>query len=46
MPFCSRRCYQIDLKRWLSEQYGLPDESMEVEPDWGENGGGQVEGSS
>ena len=24
MPFCSVRCQQIDLGRWLGEQYGLP----------------------
>jgi len=24
MPFCSRRCKQIDLGRWLNEDYGLP----------------------
>ncbi len=27
MPFCSDRCRQVDLGRWLSEQYGLPIES-------------------
>jgi endogenous inhibitor of DNA gyrase (YacG/DUF329 family) len=25
MPFCSPRCRQIDLGRWLNEEYGLPD---------------------
>ncbi|MDR1053597.1 MAG: DNA gyrase inhibitor YacG [Planctomycetaceae bacterium] len=24
MPFCSTRCKQIDTKRWLNEEYGLP----------------------
>jgi endogenous inhibitor of DNA gyrase (YacG/DUF329 family) len=24
MPFCSARCKQIDLGRWLKEDYGLP----------------------
>jgi len=24
MPFCSRRCKEIDLAHWLSEGYGLP----------------------
>lgn len=24
MPFCSRRCKLIDLKRWLNEEYGIP----------------------
>ncbi|MBC7338049.1 MAG: DNA gyrase inhibitor YacG, partial [Clostridia bacterium] len=22
MPFCSRRCKLIDLRRWLDEEYG------------------------
>jgi hypothetical protein len=24
MPFCSDRCRQIDLRRWLTESYALP----------------------
>ena len=24
MPFCSGRCKQIDLGRWLNEDYGIP----------------------
>ena len=24
MPFCSERCRQVDLNRWLNEEYGLP----------------------
>lgn len=24
MPFCSRRCQQIDLARWLGEEYRMP----------------------
>ncbi|MDR2171470.1 MAG: DNA gyrase inhibitor YacG [Planctomycetaceae bacterium] len=27
MPFCSTRCKQIDAKRWLNEEYGLPYET-------------------
>lgn len=27
IPFCSTRCQQIDLGRWLDEAYGLPVES-------------------
>jgi len=27
MPFCSQRCREIDLGRWLGEQYGIPLES-------------------
>jgi endogenous inhibitor of DNA gyrase (YacG/DUF329 family) len=32
LPFCSERCRQIDLGRWLDEKYGLPYESPE-QPD-------------
>jgi endogenous inhibitor of DNA gyrase (YacG/DUF329 family) len=32
MPFCSDRCKQIDLGRWLSERYSIPVE-REVDPD-------------
>ncbi len=28
MPFCSERCRQIDLGRWLSEAYVLPGEEQ------------------
>ena len=24
MPFCSARCQQIDLGRWLGERYSMP----------------------
>lgn len=24
MPFCSERCQQIDLARWLDERYSVP----------------------
>ncbi len=34
LPFCSPRCRQIDLGRWLDERYGytLPRHSDEDEP--------------
>jgi endogenous inhibitor of DNA gyrase (YacG/DUF329 family) len=33
MPFCSERCKQIDLGRWLTERYGMPYERPEdVDP--------------
>jgi len=36
MPFCSDRCRQIDLGRWLREAYSVP---VERNPDEeGENG--------
>ncbi|MBL8892602.1 MAG: DNA gyrase inhibitor YacG [Planctomycetaceae bacterium] len=30
MPFCSQRCKEIDLSKWLTESYGLPYEGEEV----------------
>jgi endogenous inhibitor of DNA gyrase (YacG/DUF329 family) len=29
MPFCSRRCQQIDLGRWFNEEIGLPVEGSD-----------------
>ena len=29
LPFCSSRCRQIDLNRWLGEEYSLPVETEE-----------------
>lgn len=29
MPFCSPRCKQIDLGRWLGEKYSVPVEPSE-----------------
>lgn len=29
LPFCSERCQNVDLGRWLSEGYGLPIEGQE-----------------
>lgn len=29
MPFCSNRCRQIDLGRWLDEKYSVPVEERE-----------------
>ncbi len=28
-PFCSPRCRQMDLQRWLDEKYGMPYEPEE-----------------
>ena len=33
MPFCSRRCKDVDLGRWLDEKYGLPYEADEESED-------------
>ena len=36
MPFCSERCRQIDLGRWLREVYSVPVErDPDEEPDAG-----------
>jgi endogenous inhibitor of DNA gyrase (YacG/DUF329 family) len=32
MPFCSRRCQQIDLARWLNEEYSAPWVGRDEEP--------------
>ena len=31
-PFCSLRCSQVDLGRWLTEQYAVPAARDEVDP--------------
>jgi hypothetical protein len=33
MPFCSKRCKQIDLGRWLGERYSVPVEPSEEDED-------------
>ena len=30
LPFCSVRCQQIDLGRWLDEQHGVPWEAEDA----------------
>jgi uncharacterized protein len=35
-PFCTKRCADIDLGRWLKESYRVPTEEV---PDDGSNGG-------
>lgn len=38
-PFCSRRCADVDLGRWLNEDYAIP--ALEAPDDWdGEVGEG------
>jgi len=32
-PFCSRRCADIDLGRWLTESYAIPVEKSEEDGD-------------
>lgn len=31
MPFCSKRCQQVDLGMWLTEGYGIPYEGDSME---------------
>lgn len=30
-PFCSRRCAQLDLGKWLNEEYRVPADDMSAE---------------
>lgn len=32
-PFCSRRCADLDLARWLGGRYAIPGEAEEDQPD-------------
>lgn len=32
-PFCSRRCADVDLGRWLTGSYAIPVEEAEDDPD-------------
>jgi len=32
-PFCSRRCADVDLHRWLKGSYVIPGENARPEPD-------------
>jgi endogenous inhibitor of DNA gyrase (YacG/DUF329 family) len=46
-PFCSPRCRDVDLGRWLSEEYRFPDQSGLAVPgadDGGVAGGGAGSG--
>lgn len=33
LPFCGPRCRQVDLGRWLGEQYAVPESRREDEDD-------------
>lgn len=44
-PFCSKRCADIDLHRWLSGAYAIPvdeDDSDGLDSEEGETGAGQA----
>jgi endogenous inhibitor of DNA gyrase (YacG/DUF329 family) len=32
-PFCSARCQDVDLHRWLSDAYRIPTDEPETPPD-------------
>ena len=32
-PFCSKRCADVDLQRWLTERYAIPVVEDEDDPD-------------
>lgn len=32
-PFCSRRCADVDLGRWLTESYRIPAETADEPPE-------------
>lgn len=34
-PFCSKRCADIDLGRWLTGRYVIPGEPADIPPDDG-----------
>jgi uncharacterized protein len=36
-PFCSDRCAQIDLGRWLGGNYAVPAEDAQDQPETGES---------
>ena len=40
-PFCSKRCADVDLNRWLSGSYAIPAEEEPGEDDFNENGSGK-----
>ena len=37
LPFCSSRCKQIDLGRWLKEGYAIPGRPLEEDEEGGES---------
>jgi uncharacterized protein len=42
-PFCSRRCADIDLSRWLSGAYAIPVRADDDEDGGAESGGEQTQ---
>ena len=43
-PFCSTRCRDRDLVRWLDDGYAIPGPPADPDNDWsGESGPGEIE---
>lgn len=36
-PFCSERCKQMDLGAWASEQFKVPEQASDRDPDFEES---------
>ncbi len=45
-PFCSRRCADVDLNRWLSGVYAVPVADDEEEDERRDDNGGEEPGQS
>jgi endogenous inhibitor of DNA gyrase (YacG/DUF329 family) len=43
-PFCSKRCRDVDLNRWLSGSYALPAEPDDEHPSEEDGGEGEESG--
>jgi endogenous inhibitor of DNA gyrase (YacG/DUF329 family) len=43
-PFCSRRCADVDLQRWLSGLYAVPAVEGEADPDDDRQGSERLSG--
>ncbi|EAQ05969.1 MULTISPECIES: DNA gyrase inhibitor YacG [Yoonia] len=44
-PFCSRRCADVDLGKWLTGSYAIPagrDDAEDDDPDLAEDGDGKL----
>ncbi|MFN3623948.1 MAG: DNA gyrase inhibitor YacG [Hyphomicrobium sp.] len=44
-PFCSKRCRDVDLARWLGDGYAIPGGAPEADEDGEEPGAGETRGA-
>lgn len=44
-PFCSKRCADVDLSRWLKGSYAIPGSQTEDEDEDGRSSGGESSGN-